>query len=95
MVQINFEKMKEQVMKEFEGKEVWVGVLTIFLERKELCIAWAKEIEDLRRGEDRCFDISVSDDETEYEIETMLRDAIIQNVKLDGDTIKIYLIAAF
>jgi len=95
MVEINFQKMKEQVLKEIEGKEVWVGILTIFLDRKEVCVGWGKDLEELKTGEDRCFSIAEPDDETEWELEELLRDAVIQNVKLDDDAIRIYMIATF
>jgi len=72
--------------------ESYIGVFTINLKRKELCIGWGKDFEELKTGEDQCFDISEPDKNTEQELEMLLRKAIIQSIKLNSDTIKIYLI---
>lgn len=77
------------------GLEKYIGILTIDLQRKEACIGWVEDIYELKTGEDRCFNISEPDRDIELELETLLKRAIIQSVKLENNVLKIYLIDIF
>ena len=75
--------------------EIYIGILRIFLDRKEACIRWGKDSEELRTDKDRCFNVSGPDITAEWKLNTLLNKAVIQYVKLKDNTIIIYLIAVF
>ena len=75
--------------------ENYIGILTIFLDRKEVCIAWGKNFEELKMSEDQCFSVAEPDVGIERELEVLLRKSIIQAVALDNNTIKIFLTDVF
>jgi hypothetical protein len=88
--------------------ETYVGILTIDFERQEVCVGWGKDFEELRKGEDRCFSIAepeknferglgmlMSETAIGWELDLLLSKAVIQSVRLENKTIKIYLIGIF
>jgi hypothetical protein len=75
--------------------EKYIGVLTIFLNRKEVCIGWGKSLQELKTVEDECFSVEQLDPDVWWKLDMLLRKATIQAVALNNDTIKIYLTDVF
>jgi hypothetical protein len=75
--------------------ENYIGILTIFLDRKEVCIGWAKNLEELKTVEDECFSVAEPDADAWWKLDMLLRKATIQAVALNNNTIKIFLTDVF
>jgi hypothetical protein len=77
------------------GLEKYIGVLTIYFDKKEICIGWGKGRYETKTVEDECFSVAEPDPDAWWKLDMLLRKAIVQDIVLKNNIVRIILTDVF